>query len=79
MKQEEIRTYRYVIQDIAIIEMFNPDNRVWEYYVARKGVADLEFSFGVEERFDPKALRELWKRGYFEEVEIVDEEEAEDE
>ena len=60
-----VNTYRHVIQDIAIIEMFNPDNKVWEYYVRRKDIADLAFAFGTEKRFDRDALRELWKKGYF--------------
>lgn len=70
MKREGLYTYRYVIQDIAIIEMLNPDTHVWEYYVARKDVADLQFVFGTEKRFEPEMLRELWKKGFFEEIEI---------
>ena len=68
MTTTTLDTYRYVIQDIAIIEMFNPDHKVWEYYVKRKDIADLVFAFGVEKRFDREVLRELWKKGYFEEI-----------
>jgi hypothetical protein len=72
MKREGIYTYRYVIQDIAIFEMLNPDKHIWEYYVARKNVADLQFVFAVENRFEPEMLRELWKNGYFEELETFE-------
>lgn len=67
MINNSLMARRYVIQDIAIFEIFNPDEEIWEYYVQRKDDADMQFSFGVENRFDPKALRELWKNGYFEE------------
>lgn len=69
MITNDLTARRYVIQDIAIFELFNPDFKIWEYYIKRKDVADMEFSFGVEKRFEPEALRELWKNGYFEEVE----------
>ena len=69
MITNDLTARRYVIQDIAIFEFFNPDFKIWEYYIKRKDVADMQFSFGVEYRFSPKALRELWKNGYFEEVE----------
>ena len=68
MTTTAVKGYIHVIQDIAIIEMFNPDDKIWEYYVRRKGIADLEFVFGTDEQFDRDALRELWKKGYFEEI-----------
>lgn len=67
MITNDLTARRYVIQDIAIFEIFNPDEKVWEYYIHRKDDADMRFSFGVEKRFDPKALRELWLNGYFDE------------
>ena len=66
MRAEKLNAHRYVIQDIAIIEIFNPDTKVWEYFVSRKDVAGLEYSFGTENRFASDMLRELWKNGYFE-------------
>ena len=67
MITNDLTARRYVIQDIAIFEIFNPDEKVWEYYVQRKDDADMQFSFGVENRFAPNALRELWLNGYFDE------------
>lgn len=71
MITNDLTARRYVIQDIAIIEIFNPDEKVYEYYIARKDIADLEFVFGVEKRFTPQALRELWKNGYFEQEDDI--------
>lgn len=68
MKTEEIKAYRHVIQDIAIFEIWNPDDKTWDYYLARKEAANLEFQFGVYERFSSEHIRELWKKGYFGEV-----------
>ncbi len=68
MTQQELKATRYVIQDLAIFEIFNPDDKTWDYYVARKGAVHLEFVFGVYERMPKEHLRELWKNGYFEEV-----------
>lgn len=68
MKSEKLNAYRHVIQDIAIFEIFNVDDKTWDYYVAKKGAVHLEFVFGVYERMPKEHLRELWKKGYFEEV-----------
>ena len=68
MITNDLQARRYVFIDLAIIEIFNPDNKVWEYYISRKGTVDLEFSFGIEKRFSREELRELWKKGYFAEV-----------
>ena len=67
MITNDLMARRYVIQDIVIFEIFNPDEKIWEYYVQRKNDADMQFSFGVENRLAPNALRELWLNGYFDE------------
>ena len=72
MITNDLQARRYVFIDLAIIEIFNPDNKVWEYYISRKGTVDLEFSFGIEKRFSREELRELWKKGYFAEVETFE-------
>ena len=72
MITNDLQARRYVFNDLAIIEIFNPDNKVWEYYISRKDIANLEFSFGVEKRFSREELRELWKKGYFAEVETFE-------
>ena len=68
MTQQELKATRYVIQDLAIFEIFNPDDNTWDYYVTKKGAVHLEFVFGVYERMPKENLRELWKKGYFEEA-----------
>ena len=70
MITNDLTARRYIIQNIAIFEFFNPDFKIWEYYIKRKDVADMEFSFATENRFGADRIRELWKNGYFEEVEV---------
>lgn len=67
MKSEQLTATRHVIQDIAVIEIFNPDDRTWEYYVSRKNNADLEFYIGVKEkdRLEAATIRRLWIDGFF--------------
>ena len=65
MKIEDLQARRYVFVDLAIIEIFNPDNKVWEYYISRKDKVDLKFSFLRRKRISREELRELWKKGYF--------------
>ena len=72
MITNDLQARRYVFIDLAVIEIFNPDNKVWEYYISRKGAVDLEFSFGVEKRLIREELRGLWKRGFFAEVETFE-------
>ena len=66
MKKEELTAGRYVFVDLAIIEIFNPDEKIWDYYVSVNKDANLIHVFGVQEQFSRDDIRELWKRGYFE-------------
>ena len=66
MTGEDLTARRYVFVDLAIIEIFNPDSEIWEYFVSTIDNADLVYAFGVENRFTREDLRTLWKTGYFE-------------
>ena len=63
MKSEQLTAQRYIFPDMNIIEIFNPDEKIWEYYVALKDDADLHFFAGVHG--DRLNIELLWKNGVF--------------
>ena len=66
MTTDILTAKRYVFVDIAIIEIFNPDEKIWDYYLSIDKDANLIYVFGVQEQFSRDNIRELWKNGYFE-------------
>lgn len=64
MKSEQLTAQRYIFPDMNIIEIFNSEEKTWEYYVALKDDADLHFFIGVHEE-DRLAIEFLWKDGFF--------------
>lgn len=64
MKSEQLTAQRYIFPDMNIIEIFNSDEKTWEYYVAFKDDADLHFYIGVLEE-DRLCVERLWEDGFF--------------
>lgn len=50
--------------DYTILEIYDNDTEVYEYYVKFK--SDFEFKFGVKDRFTQDQLTALADAGYFE-------------
>lgn len=67
MKSEQLTAQRYIFPDMNIIEIFNSDEKTWEYYVDLKDDADLHFYIGVHEE-DRLCVEILWKDGFFEPI-----------
>lgn len=67
MKSEQLTAQKYIFPDMKIIEIFNSDEKTWEYYVAFKDDADLHFFIGVHEE-DRLCVEILWKDGFFEPI-----------
>ena len=64
MKSEQLTAQRYIFPDMNIIEIFNSDEKTWEYYVALIDDAVFHFFIGVHEE-DRLDIELLWKNGFF--------------